>query len=353
MECLVRQHPERDGSGGANQRVAGEGAAMAPLGHPLADRLGRDGHADRQPVGNRLREAEDVGHDVLAGKGEGTPSPKPRLDLVTYKKDAAGVTPVADAPQIAVGGHPDAALSLDRLDDHGGDRVVQHLVKGVEVIERDVADAFQHRCEWIAILRVGGGGKGAKGSSVISAVGGDDADAPGGHAREFQGRLDRLGARVSKRDPAQGRGQQHAQCLQEILACRRLETLVRIGQLRGLQLDRIGHKRVGVPEEIDPVVGHQVEVVAVFVVPEVRPLAVNEGQPAAGMQRNRAELGVGGGQVVTHVPAPSKARINGCSPRPSSSPTALMPRRIACAAASSLTRARPLPYSDTRSTSSR
>src|SRR5438132_5089098 len=47
MQRLVRQHPQRDGSGDANQRIAGEGAAMAPLGNALTDRLGRDGHADR------------------------------------------------------------------------------------------------------------------------------------------------------------------------------------------------------------------------------------------------------------------------------------------------------------------
>src|SRR5207302_8226948 len=47
MQRLVRQHPQRDCSGDANQRIAGEGAAMARLGNALTDRLGRDGHADR------------------------------------------------------------------------------------------------------------------------------------------------------------------------------------------------------------------------------------------------------------------------------------------------------------------
>src|SRR6202022_3098847 len=251
------------------------------------------------------------------------------------------------------GGHADAALSLDGLDDHRRDRVVQDLVQGVEVIERDVGDAFLHRREGIAILRVGGGGEGAKGASVIGAVRGDDADASRGDAREFERRLDRFGARVPEGDPAQGWREQRPQRLEEILACRGVEALVGVGQLRRLQLDGSGHQRVGVPQEIDAVVGHQVEVAPFFVIPQVRPFPAYEGQSPAGVQRNGAELGVRGGQVVTHVPAPSNARISGCSPRPSSSPTALMPRRMACAAASSLTRALPLPYSDTRSTSSR
>src|ERR1700736_6709587 len=109
---------------------------------------------------------------------------------------------------------------------------------------------------------------------------------------------------------------------------------------------------MGVAKEIDAVVGHQIEVPPVFVIPQVRSLSPNQRQPPAGVQRDRTELRMGGGQVVTHVPAPSKARISGCSPRPSSSPTAWMPRRMACAAASNLTLARPLPYLATRSTPS-
>src|SRR2546429_2848729 len=326
---------------------------MAALRHSLADRLRRDGHADGKAVSNRFGEAEDVGHDVLPSEGERAAGPKPRLDLVTYKKDAAPVAAFADPFQVAVGGHSDTALPLDRLDDHGRDRVVEHAVEGVEVIEGDVASALEHRCEGIPILGVGRCRKGAKGASMVSPMRGNDADTPGRDAREFERGLDRLGTRVSKGDPAQRWGEQHAQRLQEIPARRRVEALVGIGQLRRLDPDGIGHQRMRVPKKIDAVVRHQVEIAAVLVVPQVRPLAPYECEPPAGMQGDRAELGVRGGQVVTHVPAPSKARVSGCSPRPSSSPTAWMPRRIACAAASSLTLARPLPYSATRSTSSR
>src|SRR5207237_3123694 len=102
-----------------------------PLGHSVADRLGGDGHAQWQAVGDRLREAEDVGHDVLAAEGERAAGPKTGLDLVTYKKDAAHVAAFADPFQVAVSGHSDTALPLDRLDDHGRDRIVQHPVEGV------------------------------------------------------------------------------------------------------------------------------------------------------------------------------------------------------------------------------
>src|SRR6266851_1990094 len=87
MERFVSEHLEGRGPGGADQWIAGEGAPMASLGHSLADRLRRNGHADWQAVGDRLREAHDVGDDVLTGEGKWAPGPKPGLDLVTYKKD--------------------------------------------------------------------------------------------------------------------------------------------------------------------------------------------------------------------------------------------------------------------------
>src|SRR5205823_799540 len=273
MKRVICEHLERRGSRRTDQWVTGEGAAVAPLGHALADR--------------------------------------------------------------------------------GRDRVVQHRVQCIEVIERDVADTLQHRSERISVLRVGGGGEGAEGAPVVGPMRGNDADAPGGDARELERGLDRLGSRVSKRDPSQGWGQQRPQRVKEVLARRRIEALMGIGQVRRLVLDGIGHQRVRVPKKIDAVIGHQVEVPPVLVVPQIGPLAANKGDAPARVQRDRAELGVRGGQVVTHVPAPSNARVSGCSPRPSSSPTAWMPRRMACAAASSLTLARPLPYSATRSTSSR
>src|SRR5207302_7443132 len=105
---------------------------------------------------------------------------------------------------------------------------------GVEVIEGDVADTLKHWCERIPVLGVRGGGKGPKGSAVVRAVRGDDADAPGRDAREFERGLDRFGARVSKGDPAQRWGEEHTQRLQEILARRRVEALVGIGQFRRL-----------------------------------------------------------------------------------------------------------------------
>ena len=62
---------------------------------------------------------------------------------------------------------------------------------------------------------------------------------------------------------------QRTQRVKEVLARRRVEALMGIGQLRCLKLDGIGHLRVRVPQEIDTVIGHQVEVPPVFVVPQI------------------------------------------------------------------------------------
>src|ERR1700681_2128289 len=48
VQRLVRQHPQGRGAGGADQRIAGERTPMAPLGNPVAHRLGRDGDAKWQ-----------------------------------------------------------------------------------------------------------------------------------------------------------------------------------------------------------------------------------------------------------------------------------------------------------------
>src|ERR1700730_14178989 len=96
---------------------------MAALGNPIADGFGRHGDAKRQAVGDRLRQTEDVGDDVLAAEGEDRARAESRLDLVADQEDAVRVAAFPDAFQIAGGGYPDAALALDGLRDHGDTRV--------------------------------------------------------------------------------------------------------------------------------------------------------------------------------------------------------------------------------------
>ena len=142
-------------------------------------------------------------------------------------------------------------------------------------------DALEHGCEGIAILGIGRRRQGAEGAPVVGPMRGNDADAAGRDARELECGLDCLGSRVSKRDPGQGWGKQRAQRVKEVLARRRVEALMGIGQLRCLKLDCIGHLRVRVPQEIDTVIGHQVEVPPVFVVPQIGPLSANQGHAPA------------------------------------------------------------------------
>src|ERR1700730_2267637 len=174
-------------------------------------------------------------------------------------------------------------------------------------------------------------------------MGGDDAGPSGCDPRVLHRRLDGLRAGVCERHPAQRGRQKAGERIEKLLASRRIETLVGVGQQRRLAFDRRVHLRMRVPQEIDAVVRHQVEISAALVVPEVAPLTTTQADAAIDVQWDWVQP-CPDPHASTHVPAPSNALIKGCSPRPSSRPTAWIPWRIAGAAASSLTRARPLPY---------
>ena len=60
------------------------------------------------------------------------------------------------AAQVLGGRRIDAALSLDRLDQHRGDRPVDRGPHGVEVAPRDVPEAFRHRLERFVLGRLSG-----------------------------------------------------------------------------------------------------------------------------------------------------------------------------------------------------
>ena len=108
------------------------------------------------------------------------------------------VTAFTDALQIAVVWNANAAFALDRFDDHRGDRIVQGLLQRIEVVEGNVADAFQHRRKWLPVFRIGGGSERPESPAVVGAMGGNDAGPPCRDPGVFQGRLDRFGARVSE-----------------------------------------------------------------------------------------------------------------------------------------------------------
>src|SRR5713226_5045376 len=94
-------------------------------------------------------------------------------------------------------------------------------------------------------------------------------------------------------------------------------------------------------QDVDTVIGHHVQVAATLLVPEVTTVAAHQAEPAVGVQGQRCKPADHVLHSRIHVPASFMASSRGCSRRPSARATALIPRRRACWAARSFTRARP------------
>ena len=83
-----------------------------------------------------------------------------------------------------------ATLALDRLEHDRGDLVGHCRLEGIGVVERNVRRFQRKWVEWLAVLRLGGGGERAEGPAVIAPPGRDQFAAPGRRDRELERRLD-------------------------------------------------------------------------------------------------------------------------------------------------------------------
>src|SRR2546429_8025192 len=99
------------------------------------------------------------------------------LDLVEDEEVARLVAELAEAGQVAVVGHDDAALALDGLDEHGGRPAVDGALEGLQVVVGDVLEAGGKRLEAVVVLLLGGCRHGGQGPAVEAAVHADDVAA--------------------------------------------------------------------------------------------------------------------------------------------------------------------------------
>ena len=175
---------EHRGGRGGRERVAAE---RRGVGHRAAGRRGeagrralghRDG-ADRDAAAQALGERHHVGRDAVvlvappaagaAGAG---------LHLVEDQQHAGGVARLAQAAQVTVRRHHDAALGLDRLEDHrAGVGLGDRRARGVEVAVRHELDRLEQRAEALAVLGLAGDRHRADRAAVEAADRGDDARA--------------------------------------------------------------------------------------------------------------------------------------------------------------------------------
>ena len=217
--------------------MAAEGEAVGErllaLRERLIDALGGDHRPHRRVGGGqRLRRRDDVGLIVVALAAEPVAEPAPGADhLVGDQQHVVAVADLAHALEVAVLGRDAAACVLERLQDHGGDRLgaleedllldlvrrpqrIAALGPVVAVGVRGLDPARDQRLEVGAQRRDPGGLQGAQRGAVVCDLPGQELDLAGVAgalvvgARELDRRLDRLRAAGREEDPVEvARGQ--------------------------------------------------------------------------------------------------------------------------------------------------
>ncbi len=174
----------------------------------------------RQPAGDALGSGDQVGHYAFVVAGEPvTGAAEAALNLVGDEHSAVVAAPLRKPWQKAVRWHDEATLALNRFDDHRRHLVLAHLhvhqrfelserlvrdVLGIArpavgVGHRHAVDVGREGPEPMLVGHVFGGERhGQVGAAVVGVVEAHHGGASGGHARDLDGVLDRLGARVEQ-----------------------------------------------------------------------------------------------------------------------------------------------------------
>ncbi len=203
---LPHDELERRQGRGAGDRVAAERRGVAPAG-PVHHRGPRDHRAQRQPVGDPLREADDVAGDAPVLGGEHLArAADAALDLVEDEQHAVLVAEPAQARQEVRRRDDVPALALDRLDEDrrqlfGRADGLQEGLDAVEVAVAGVVDLGDQRGEAAALQGLGTAERhGAVGPPVEGVHEGEGPVAACVPPGQLEGRLDRLGAGVGEED---------------------------------------------------------------------------------------------------------------------------------------------------------
>jgi len=267
---------------GTGDWAAGERRAVIAGREDVRQPRTADQRADRQPAAERLGRRHQVGDDarVLVGP-QGSRASQPGLDLVV---DQSGAVLVAGRPrgvQQLVVEDMNAALALDRFEQHRGGALVDGGGDGPRG-RRDRKETGHERSEGRLLGLLRRRRQRSVGASVKAALQRDDVAAGLGLARDLQRRLVGLGAGVGKVHPAAQRalgqplGQRHRGL--------GVDEVADVNQLRRLLGDRAHDGGVAVAQRADRQAGLEVQVLVALVVVEQRALAAHElhGHPHVG-----------------------------------------------------------------------
>ena len=252
---------------------AAEGRRVVAALEAAVGRVRGQQRADREASGEPLGDGDGVGlHTCELGAEPRAAAADAGLHLVVEQQRAVAIAELARELEPGGVDRPDAALALDRLDQHGAGAGADRRRERGEVVARDVLEARGHGLERLALGCRPAGGERRQRAPVEGALDAHDlvlgraAARPPGAARELDGGLDRLGARVAE-ERAVVAGQR-AQALGERdrgLAVEEVRDVPEHGSLRGQRL-RCG--RVAVPERADGEAGDEVEVGRPVLVPD-------------------------------------------------------------------------------------
>ncbi len=300
FKVLVLDQIDGSEGSGAGERVAAEGVAVGAA-RPVHDGIAGDAGAHGHAGSNSLGGGEDIGFHVkmldrppLAGAAH------PALDLVGDEQDIVLIAKFAQGGEEAGGRDDIAALALDGLDQDAGDLVgwddmTEDLVldvadDGLTVIlprlpvqdgavgvgEGGVDDAVHERVKAAVVGGLAGGkSDGAHGATVEGAGEADEVGPPGVVAGEFNGGLDRFGARVGHKGLGfLPEGSDLVQLFCQLDPFLVVEIRRNMNELLGLVLDGLDHLGMAVTGGDDGDASGEVEEAVAVHIPDLGALAV-------------------------------------------------------------------------------
>ena len=279
-EFRLRHGVEDDVRRRARERVAAERRAVVAGLHSVRDRIRRDKRADRHAAREAFRERHDIGLYTVFFIGEELArAADARLDLVEDEQRVIFVAELAHALEVAGRWRVDAALALDRLEQHGARLVAHHGRELREVVVMDVVEAVRQRPEALVVMRLARRRQRRDRAAVEGVPRADDlrflrVEAVRVLACDLDRALVRLRARVAEERLVEARE------LDELRG--RIGLRARVVEVRAmdhlarLMRDGIDERRIIMAEHVDGDAAEEIEVFLAVDIIRIRPFAVVE-----------------------------------------------------------------------------
>ena len=265
---------------------------MGPGGHPLGRLAGRQARADGEAAAQRLGERHDVGRNAGTLVGEQLAgAPHAGLHLVEDQQQAMLVAQLAQRLEERRLDDAHAALAHDRLDQNRRGLGADRAFGRVEIAERHLIEAVDHRAEPFEIFLLSAGGERRQRAAVEGALESDDAVTFRLTVRRlvFARHLDRafhrLGAGIAEEHHVGEAG--FAQTPRDALGFRNFVKIGDVPHLLRLLGERGDELRMCMPQRIHGNAGGKIEIALAVRGDKPRALAPLEGKVDARIGRQQ------------------------------------------------------------------